>query len=159
MLANDDNVLVSYTKGLRFLFRDTDNVIEAMFYPFSGKEVIRLNGQVASTGQNYKFGSSHTITSKNSDKYSIEFEVESLAKGKLKCSLYKNDNLIQEYKVYKKQLKQWPIYIVFISYGIAVGVASSYFNLSILQACLAFIPLVLVSLWLQGSRWEYEYAS
>ena len=159
MLVDDDNVQLGYTKGLRFTFRDADNVIQAMYYPFSGKETICLNNKIVSMARSYKLGTSHTFRSLNSDQYTVKFEVESLFKGKLKCSLFKNEKLIQEYKVFKTQRKQWPIYVLFICYGIVVGLTSSYFNLNFFQAALSFIPLILITLWFQKAKWVYESAS
>ena len=159
MLANDDRVLIGATKGMRFAFRDENNVIMAEYSPFSGKETIRLNDQIISARRSFRFGTSHTIELPNSHTYTIELEAKNVFKGKIECGLYKNEKLIQKYNVYRSQSRQWPAYAVLLFVGIVIGVATSQYKLNVWHAIMACIPFVAIAMWLQKSKWEYEIAS
>ncbi len=141
------------------MFRDSDNVIEAEFSPISGKELVRCNDQIVSTSQSLKLKTSHDFKSLKSHDYRIELKSESVAKGKLKCSLYRDQKLVQEYKLYRNQPSQWPVRIALIFIGIVIGVTSSYFKLNVWLVGLACIPFVLFALWHNRATWEYETAS
>jgi hypothetical protein len=159
VLVNDENVSVGYSKGMRFVFRDEDNVIEAEYSPISGKELVRCNDQIVSTSRSLKLKTSHDFKSSNSHEYRIELKSESIAKGELKCSLYKDQKLVQEYKLYRNRPNQWPVRIALIFVSIAIAIISSYFSLNVWLVGLASIPFVLFALWLKKTTWEYETAS
>lgn len=159
MLANDNNVFFSITKGIRLAFRDIDNVIVAEYSPFSGKETIRLNDQTVSQSRSYKLNSAHTIELPNSDVYKVKLEMKNIFMGKMQCSLFKNDTLKRRYKLFRTRNREWPTYVAIFLIAVVMGLVSGYFKMSAWYSVLACFIIVPITMILEKSRWEYEIAS
>ncbi len=75
MMTN--KVEVSAKSGMHFKFYSDD--VEVTYYcsPVSGKEVVKVNGEIVSEAQNFKFSSTHEfeINAKGSPKIIIKFQL------------------------------------------------------------------------------------
>lgn len=79
----------SLRKGFSFTFKDGDNVIESWFSSISGKEEVRLNGQVVARQRTLSYHSSNQFDVEGVH-YKSELEVKHLFKGPFVCTLFKN---------------------------------------------------------------------
>jgi len=80
---------VSLKNGYHFYFRDGDTEIYAHGSAYSGKETIYVNDKKVSQFRNLGRKSVHKF-SIGKDNYEIEFDMISILKGLLHCTLIKN---------------------------------------------------------------------
>lgn len=91
---------VTLTNGYWFYFRDENRQFAIHGSGYSGKESVYLNDQLISSLRNYRRHSQHQFNVAQ-DNYRVEFNVTSILKGEIVCSLYKNEQLLEtETKAY-----------------------------------------------------------
>ena len=80
---------VTINNGYWYYFNDQELRITAHGSGYSGKETVYLNDEVVSDKRNLGMRSSHKFRHQDNN-YEVRFEVTSLLKGGVECSLYRN---------------------------------------------------------------------
>ena len=121
--------MLSVTKGFWFVFEDGINAIVAGGSGISGNEYIYVNGNLVSEQKSYSKISKHSFEVDNNS-YEVDFFVPEILKGKIECTLSKNNKAIKKYKtLYKYEFSFYKIFIYFlIVFGYAFSII--YYHLS-----------------------------
>jgi len=117
-LNKDD---VSLSNGYWFYFDDEGTQIAAHGSALSGKETVYVDREIASTKRSYKRTSTHDFQYKGHN-YQVVFFMESMLKGTLSCSLYKDGKpLSTTRKSYSIKSFGWKIFFISMAIGAAFG--------------------------------------
>ncbi|ESP90935.1 MULTISPECIES: hypothetical protein [Pseudoalteromonas] len=154
-------VEVSFKKGATFIFKVDSNEIVYKCSPFSGKELVSVNGNLVSESQSYKLKSSHRFVV-DGVKYEVNFESKDLINGDNECSLVKEGQLIKLYKLKyikppKKPIYYWipPLVLgALAGVGITQGILPIW--LCIVFSVLAFVIVFIFELISNMENWECE---
>lgn len=152
---NDANIRITSTKGMYFRFIDGENSIEACFASFSGVEKIYLNENLISEAKGYGLSSSHEFASEQQS-YKLELQSISLLKGEMRCSLHRDGELVNEFKVYRVKPPEWHNY----AFGGVVGGVSVWLHkqldISYWSLAWSVVPVLLIYLWINRGKWVHE---
>ena len=124
-----NNNSFSITNGFSFAFKEGNTEITAGGSVFTGKEYVYVNDDLVSQKKSYSKNSKHPFAFDNNN-YEIQFLVTNILKGRMECSLLKNDKLIKKYKMdsnYKFNIFRLLAYLIL---GAAYGSVMSYYNWS-----------------------------
>jgi hypothetical protein len=135
---------VSMTKGFWFVFKDGNNEIVAGGSAFTGKEFVFFNKELIVQERSMKKTTKHVFF-QNNNKYEVVFNVPEIMKGKIECSLYKNDSIIKRYKSHVAHKFSFKTLLVYIALGVAYGLISSIFKLPFWAAIIFLLSIVVLS--------------
>lgn len=113
---------VSLKHGYWFYFDDEGTQIAAHGSALSGKEAVFIDGEIASTKRSFSRKSTHDFQYQE-HYYQVVFFMESMLKGTLSCSLYKDGNLVSATKK-SYTTKNFPLKSFLI--GTAIGAVFGY---------------------------------
>lgn len=92
--------------GISFIFEDEGNKICIWGSTLNGKEKVYLNDTIISEKQNFKLkGSSHKFIDSEGNEFEVEFEIKSILKGEIKCTVLKNASKIKTFMAKYNQPK------------------------------------------------------
>lgn len=112
---------VSLTQGYWFYFDDEGTQIAAHGSALSGKEIVFIDGEIASTKRSFRRKSNHDFEYKGRN-YQIVFFMESILNGTLYCSLYKAGELLSTTsKSYSMKTFSWKTFLTAMAVGAICG--------------------------------------
>lgn len=99
-MKNNDNIKISAIRRSFIKFYDDDKEIVFYFSPITGKEWVTLDGEVVSEARKYKLISVHEFK-EGEDHYLLELDTASLLyQASIECSLFKNQVMLNKYKLW-----------------------------------------------------------
>lgn len=98
---------VSFLGGCRYLFSYQRHRIELWTSNFTGKEVVKVNGNIVSQARSYRKNNKHCFIV-NGQPLVLEIRIDSLLKGPLYCTLLTQDATGQLHAYARKRLLFWP---------------------------------------------------
>jgi hypothetical protein len=93
MMKND--ILNTKKLGYKFYFQDGDNQIACFGSFFTGKEEVYINDDLVSSKRSMGFKSKHQFEFAEMN-YQIEFEMKNILSGRLECTYFKNNQLLEQ---------------------------------------------------------------
>lgn len=155
MLISDENVKFGLLTGIAFRFHDSDNVIVFTCAPFSGKEVVFLNGAVVSTAKSYSKQSLHEFEAART-RYTIELSSTDASKGHIECTLSRGESVVRSYVLSRSQTRRPTSILTAFLIALPVGFIQSFFGYSLWFTFVILFILGLIAIWLQRGKWSYE---
>lgn len=112
---------VSLSNGFWFYFDHEGMQIAAHGSALSGKETIFVDSEIVSAKRSFSRSSHHDFTH-NGHNYQVIFFMESILKGILSCSLYKDGELVSTTsKSYPMKPFNWKSFWLALAAGFIVG--------------------------------------
>ena len=138
MMTN--KVEVSAKSGMHFKFYSDD--VEVTYYcsPVSGKEVVKVNGEIVSEAQNFKFSSTHQFEI-NGNPAKIRLKAHGLTKNVTLCEFFVADELVKAYKLTYGTKGKVPLMAQLVISVIAAAVGW-FFAAQFLSSWLAFAIMI-----------------
>jgi len=119
---------VTLKKGYIYMFKDGEDDIMARCSAWSGMEEIYFNDDLVSKKRNLGITSHHQFNVNNHN-YKMTFQVKSLLRGCIVCTVNKDSNLIgsEEKTYYESNVGKLSWYLLlFLGLGIIVGYLAGY---------------------------------
>lgn len=121
MIPELDREKVSLKHGYWFYFDDEGAQIAAHGSALSGKETVFVDREISSSKRCYKRTSTHDFQYQGHN-YQVVFFVESMLKGTLSCSLYKDGKLVSATsKSYPMKSFSWKTFLPAMAVGAICG--------------------------------------
>ncbi|MGS0496788.1 hypothetical protein ACU8V4_06090 [Pseudoalteromonas mariniglutinosa] len=98
MITANENVQVSASKGMHFKFYFNNKQITYDCSPVSGKEIVKIDGEIVSESKNYRFKSCHEFRVDNKTA-KIKLQAKGLTKNITTCEFLVADKVVKAYQL------------------------------------------------------------
>ncbi len=119
-----NDILNTKKIGYKFYFQDGDNQIACFGSFFTGKEEVYINDDLVSSKRSMGLKSKHQFEFAEQS-YQIEYEMINMLTGKVECSFFKNEQLLEQQQQTLISLIKNPTQaLLFIGGSFAIGFLS-----------------------------------
>lgn len=141
-MTENENVEVSMKKGMLFKFHYKNKLITYDCSPLSGKEIVKVDGDIVSESKNYKMSSSHEF-SIDGKPAKIDLTLKGFTKNITICEFFVEAQRINAYKLTYGTKGKIPLMAQFITLAVAMMIGW-FFAAQAIDEWLAFTIAIIL---------------